>query len=82
LAKKYQTKIVLIVADGPIDLPPDKNGHAALQSACTPNLDACARNGGCHAVYPVIARYNPELAIPGKSIVLLEYTRRLVTAYS
>ena len=44
LAKKTESKIVLVVLDGVGGLPLELNGETELGSAKTPNLDALARD--------------------------------------
>ena len=43
LREPADTKIVLLVADGLGGLPMEPSGKTELESARTPNLDACAR---------------------------------------
>ena len=53
LREENQTKIVLLVADGLGGLPLEANGKTELESARTPYLDACAREGVCGLSLPV-----------------------------
>src|SRR5204862_3305796 len=53
------TKIVLLVADGLGGLPLELSGKTELESARTPNLDACAREGVCGLSVPVLPGITP-----------------------
>ncbi len=59
LREENQTKIVLLVADGLGGLPMEVNGRTELESARTPNLDACAREGVCGLSIPVLPGITP-----------------------
>src|SRR6184192_4495068 len=53
------SKIVLLVADGLGGLPLEPNGKTELESARTPHLDACAREGVCGLSIPVLPGVTP-----------------------
>jgi 2,3-bisphosphoglycerate-independent phosphoglycerate mutase len=53
------TKIVLLVADGLGGLPLQPGGKTELETARTPNLDACARDGVCGLSLPVLPGITP-----------------------
>jgi 2,3-bisphosphoglycerate-independent phosphoglycerate mutase len=53
------SKIVLLVADGLGGLPLEPGGKTELESARTPNLDACAREGVCGLSIPVLPGITP-----------------------
>lgn len=53
------TKIVLLVADGLGGLPLEPGGKTELESARTPNLDACAREGITGLSVPVLPGITP-----------------------
>jgi 2,3-bisphosphoglycerate-independent phosphoglycerate mutase len=53
------SKIVLLVADGLGGLPVEPGGKTELESARTPNLDACAREGICGLSIPVLPGITP-----------------------
>jgi 2,3-bisphosphoglycerate-independent phosphoglycerate mutase len=53
------TKIVLLVADGLGGLPLEPGGKTELETAHTPNLDACAREGVCGLSLPVLPGITP-----------------------
>jgi 2,3-bisphosphoglycerate-independent phosphoglycerate mutase len=53
------TKIVLLVADGLGGLPLGPGGKTELESARTPNLDACTREGVCGLSLPVLPGITP-----------------------
>jgi 2,3-bisphosphoglycerate-independent phosphoglycerate mutase len=53
------TKIVLLVADGLGGLPLEPAGKTELESARTPNLDSCAREGICGLSTPVLPGITP-----------------------
>src|SRR5689334_3962780 len=59
LRKPGDTKIVLLVADGLGGLPMEPGGKTELESARTPNLDACAREGVCGLSTPVLPGITP-----------------------
>src|SRR5438034_11681606 len=52
-------KIVLLVADGLGGLPLEPGGKTELDTARTPNLDACAREGVCGLSLPVLPGITP-----------------------
>ena len=54
-----QSKIVLLVADGLGGLPLQPGGKTELETARTPNLDACARDGVCGLSLPVLPGITP-----------------------
>ena len=58
LREPSETKIVLLVADGLGGLPLEPGGKTELESARTPNLDACAREGVCGLSIPVLAGHH------------------------
>src|SRR5438132_13196999 len=59
LREPNATKIVLLVADGLGGLPMEPGGKTELESARTPNLDACAREGVCGLSTPVLPGITP-----------------------
>src|SRR6478752_8714630 len=59
LREKNSTKIVLVVADGLGGLPLEMGGKTELESARTPNLDACVREGVCGLSIPVLPGITP-----------------------
>jgi 2,3-bisphosphoglycerate-independent phosphoglycerate mutase len=59
LREPSDTKIVLLVADGLGGLPLEPGGKTELESARTPNLDACAREGVCGLSVPVLPGITP-----------------------
>src|ERR687886_255148 len=59
LREPSATKIVLLVADGLGGLPLEPGGKTELESARTPNLDACAREGACGLSIPVLPGITP-----------------------
>src|SRR6266478_5119589 len=59
LREPATTKIVLVVADGLGGLPVEQGGKTELESARTPNLDACAREGVCGLSTPVLPGITP-----------------------
>jgi 2,3-bisphosphoglycerate-independent phosphoglycerate mutase len=59
LREPAETKIVLLVADGLGGLPLEPGGKTELESARTPNLDACAREGACGLSIPVLPGITP-----------------------
>jgi 2,3-bisphosphoglycerate-independent phosphoglycerate mutase len=52
-------KIVLLVADGLGGLPEEAGGKTELESARTPNLDTCVREGVCGLSIPVLPGITP-----------------------
>src|SRR5437879_10830768 len=59
LHEPSDSKIVLLVADGLGGLPLELSGKTELESARTPNLDACAREGICGLSVPVLPGITP-----------------------
>src|SRR5256714_9908645 len=59
LREPSETKVVLLVADGLGGLPMEAGGKTELESARTPNLDACAREGVCGLSTPVLPGITP-----------------------
>src|SRR5947207_8239613 len=59
LREPNASKIVLLVADGLGGLPLEPGGKTELESARTPNLDACAREGVCGLSIPVLPGITP-----------------------
>jgi len=59
LHEPSDTKIVLLVADGLGGLPFESGGKTELESARTPNLDACVREGICGMSIPVLPGITP-----------------------
>jgi 2,3-bisphosphoglycerate-independent phosphoglycerate mutase len=59
LQEPANSKIVLLVADGLGGLPMEPGGKTELESARTPNLDACARDGVCGLSIPVLPGITP-----------------------
>ncbi len=59
LREASTTKIVLLVADGLGGLPLMAGGKTELESARTPNLDACVREGVCGLSLPVLPGITP-----------------------
>src|SRR5947209_11504092 len=59
LREPNDTKIVLLVADGLGGLPMEIGGKTELESAPTPNLDACVREGVCGLSIPVLHGITP-----------------------
>jgi 2,3-bisphosphoglycerate-independent phosphoglycerate mutase len=53
------SKIILLVADGLGGLPLEPGGKTELETARTPNLDACAREGVCGLSLPVLPGITP-----------------------
>ncbi|MER3415666.1 MAG: phosphoglycerate mutase [Gemmataceae bacterium] len=53
------SKIVLLVADGLGGLPLEPGGKTELETAHTPHLDACAREGICGLSIPVLPGITP-----------------------
>src|SRR5262245_54761727 len=54
-----KTKIVLLVADGLGGLAQKPGGLTELETAATPNLDACARDGVTGLSVPVLPGITP-----------------------
>jgi 2,3-bisphosphoglycerate-independent phosphoglycerate mutase len=59
LREPAKTKIVLLVADGLGGLPMQRGGLTELETANTPNLDACARDGVTGLSIPVLPGITP-----------------------
>jgi 2,3-bisphosphoglycerate-independent phosphoglycerate mutase len=59
LREPKDRKIVLLVADGLGGLPMEPGGKTELESARTPNLDACVREGICGMSLPVLPGITP-----------------------
>jgi 2,3-bisphosphoglycerate-independent phosphoglycerate mutase len=59
LREENGSKIVLLVADGLGGLPLEPGGKTELETARTPNLDACAREGVCGLSIPVLPGITP-----------------------
>src|SRR5436309_13053178 len=59
LREPGDSKIVLLVADGLGGLPEEPGGKTELESARTPNLDACVREGVCGLTIPVLPGITP-----------------------
>ena len=59
LREPAKTKIVLLVADGLGGLPLERGGRTELETASTPNLDACARDGVTGLSLPVLPGVTP-----------------------
>lgn len=59
LHEPNDSKIVLLVADGLGGLPLEPGGKTELESARTPNLDACVREGACGLSIPVLPGITP-----------------------
>jgi 2,3-bisphosphoglycerate-independent phosphoglycerate mutase len=59
LREDNPSKIVLLVADGLGGLPIEPNGKTELESARTPNLDSCAREGVTGLSVPVLPGITP-----------------------
>ncbi|HEX3315773.1 MAG TPA: 2,3-bisphosphoglycerate-independent phosphoglycerate mutase [Gemmataceae bacterium] len=59
LREPSDSKIVLVVADGLGGLPLEMGGKTELESARTPNLDACVREGICGLSTPVLPGITP-----------------------
>src|SRR5580698_4457096 len=59
LREPAKTKIVLLVADGLGGLPLQPGGRTELETAMTPNLDACARDGVVGLSTPVLPGITP-----------------------
>src|SRR6478735_1806545 len=59
LREENSSKIVLLVADGLGGVPMQPGGKTELETARTPNLDACARDGVCGLSLPVLPGVTP-----------------------
>ena len=59
LRETNASKIVLLVADGLGGLPMQPGGKTELETARTPNLDACARDGVCGLSVSVLPGITP-----------------------
>lgn len=59
LREPAKTKIVLVVADGLGGLPLQPGGRTELETALTPHLDACARDGVVGLSIPVLPGITP-----------------------
>jgi 2,3-bisphosphoglycerate-independent phosphoglycerate mutase len=59
LREPAATKIVLVVADGLGGLPVEVGGKTELETARTPNLDLCVREGVCGLSTPVLPGITP-----------------------
>src|SRR5580700_9687607 len=59
LRETNSSKIVLLVADGLGGLPLQPDGQTELETARTPNLNACAREGVCGLSLPVLPGITP-----------------------
>jgi 2,3-bisphosphoglycerate-independent phosphoglycerate mutase len=59
LREPSHTKIVMMVADGLGGLPLEPGGLTELETAATPNLDACARDGVTGLSIPVLPGITP-----------------------
>jgi 2,3-bisphosphoglycerate-independent phosphoglycerate mutase len=59
LREPGDSKIVLLVADGLGGLPEEPGGKTELESARTPNLDGCVREGVCGLSIPVLPGITP-----------------------
>src|SRR5947209_10165024 len=59
LREENQSKIVLLVADGLGGLPLEPGGKTELETARTPNLDACLQQGTCGLSIPVLPGITP-----------------------
>src|SRR5271166_3984822 len=59
LREPSQSKIVLLVADGLGGLPLEPGGKTELETARTPHLDTCAREGVCGLSIPVLPGITP-----------------------
>ena len=57
--EENKSKIVLLVADGLGGLPMEAGGKTELESARTPNLDTCVREGVCGLSIPVLPGITP-----------------------
>src|SRR3954468_5158220 len=59
LHEPNHSKIVLVVADGLGGLALEPGGKTELETARTPHLDACAREGVCGLSIPVLPGITP-----------------------
>src|SRR5437660_603899 len=59
LHEPNDSKIVLLVADGLGGLPLAPGGKTELETARTPNLDSCLREGVCGLSVPVLPGITP-----------------------
>jgi 2,3-bisphosphoglycerate-independent phosphoglycerate mutase len=59
IREKNTSKIVLVVADGLGGLPIQKGGKTELETANTPNLEACVKDGVCGLSLPVLPGIAP-----------------------
>ncbi|MCI0742569.1 MAG: 2,3-bisphosphoglycerate-independent phosphoglycerate mutase [Gemmataceae bacterium] len=59
LRENNTSKIVLLVADGLGGLPVEQGGKTELETARTPNLDSCVREGVCGLSVPVLPGITP-----------------------
>ena len=59
LREPAKTKIILVVADGLGGLALQPGGRTELETALTPNLDACARDGVVGLSIPVLPGITP-----------------------
>jgi 2,3-bisphosphoglycerate-independent phosphoglycerate mutase len=59
LREPSETKIVLLVADGLGGLPLEAGSKTELETARTPHLDTCAREGVCGLSVPVLPGITP-----------------------
>jgi 2,3-bisphosphoglycerate-independent phosphoglycerate mutase len=59
LREDNDSKIVLVVADGLGGLPMEAGGKTELETARTPHLDTCAREGVCGLSIPVLPGITP-----------------------
>src|SRR3954449_11140180 len=59
LREPNDSKIVLLVADGLGGLAIEPGGRTELETARTPNLDLCARDGVCGLSTPVLPGITP-----------------------
>src|SRR5215470_14704209 len=59
LREDNPTKIVLLVADGLGGLPLEPHGKTELETARTPHLDACARDGVSGLSIPILPGITP-----------------------
>jgi 2,3-bisphosphoglycerate-independent phosphoglycerate mutase len=59
LREPNNSKIVMLVADGLGGLPLEPGGKTELETARTPNLDQCARDGVCGLSVPVLPGITP-----------------------